>query len=54
MKLFNKSVLASLLLAASSQVAFADNILVVMSDKAELKLKGADVYQTGFYLNELM
>lgn len=54
MKFFNKSVLASLLFAASSQMALAENILVVMSDKDHLQLKGTDVYQTGFYLNELM
>jgi len=54
MKFFSKSVLASLIFAAGSQMAAAENILVVMSDKDQLKLKGTDVYQTGFYLNELM
>ena len=54
MKIFTKSVLASLIFVAGSQMAAAENILVVMSDKDQLKLKGTDVYQTGFYLNELM
>jgi putative intracellular protease/amidase len=54
MKFFTKSVLASLIFVAGSQMAVAENILVVMSDKDQLKLKGTDVYQTGFYLNELM
>ena len=35
-------------------MALAENILVIMSDQDHLKLKGTDVYQTGFYLNELM
>ncbi len=34
--------------------AFASNILVVMSDVSEMKLKGGYNYKTGFYLNELM
>ncbi|MEH6448141.1 MAG: type 1 glutamine amidotransferase domain-containing protein [Oleispira sp.] len=54
MKNLTKSVLTSLLFVAGSQMAAAENILVVMSDKDQLKLKGTDVYQTGFYLNELM
>jgi putative intracellular protease/amidase len=54
MKIYTKSVLASLIFVAGSQMAAAENILVVMSDKDQLKLKGTDVYQTGFYLNELM
>lgn len=36
------------------QAAFAANILVVMSDVSEMKLKGGYDYKTGFYLNELM
>ncbi|MEO9850647.1 MAG: type 1 glutamine amidotransferase domain-containing protein [Reichenbachiella sp.] len=36
------------------QVAFAENILVVMSDVSEMKLKNGYDYKTGFYLNELM
>lgn len=52
-KLTNTS-LAILTLALGSQAAFAENILIVMSDKDQLPLKGNDVYPTGFYLNELM
>ncbi|WP_299585070.1 type 1 glutamine amidotransferase domain-containing protein [uncultured Microbulbifer sp.] len=37
-----------------SPVAFADNILVVMSDASEMMLKGGTKYETGFYSNELM
>lgn len=54
MKLYTKSTIASLLFAATTQVSLADNILIIMSDEDHLKLKGTDVYQTGFYLNELM
>ena len=36
------------------QSGFADNILVVMSDVSEMKLKNGFEYKTGFYLNELM
>ncbi|GAA5445250.1 protein/nucleic acid deglycase HchA [Microbulbifer sp. NBRC 101763] len=37
-----------------SPMAMADNVLVVMSDVSEMKLKGGSDYKTGFYLNELM
>lgn len=37
-----------------SPVTMADDILVVMSDVAQMKLKGGYDYKTGFYLNELM
>lgn len=37
-----------------SPIALADNILVVMSDVSQMKLKGGSDYKTGFYLNELM
>ncbi|WDE02562.1 type 1 glutamine amidotransferase domain-containing protein [Thalassomonas actiniarum] len=37
-----------------SPVTMADNILVVMSDISEMKLKNGYNYKTGFYLNELM
>ncbi|WP_444921778.1 type 1 glutamine amidotransferase domain-containing protein [Microbulbifer sp. CnH-101-G] len=43
--------MASLLV---SPLAMADNVLVVMSDVSEMKLKGGYDYKTGFYLNELM
>ncbi|MEM6806727.1 MAG: type 1 glutamine amidotransferase domain-containing protein [Bacteroidota bacterium] len=36
------------------QAVFAANILVVMSDVSEMKLKAGYDYKTGFYLNELM
>lgn len=36
------------------QAVFAANILVIMSDVSEMKLKGGYDYKTGFYLNELM
>ncbi|WP_199611075.1 type 1 glutamine amidotransferase domain-containing protein [Flocculibacter collagenilyticus] len=48
-----KSLLTALTLVASPLV-MADNILVVMSDKAEMTLKGGKTYATGFYFNELM
>ncbi len=54
MNIFSKSLWASLIFAAGCNMAAAENILVVMSDQDHLKLKGNDVYQTGFYLNELM
>lgn len=37
-----------------SPLSFADNILVVMSDKSEMALKNDKTYKTGFYFNELM
>lgn len=52
-----KSILTVVTIAASilpSPMAMADNILVVMSGKAELELKDNKIYNTGFYLNELM
>ena len=45
---------AILVSMAVTPLAMADNILVVMSDKAQLELKDGKTYQTGFYLNELM
>lgn len=51
MKLKKLLALATLLI---SPLALADNILVVMSDVSEMKLKGGYNYKTGFYLNELM
>jgi len=36
------------------QAVFAANILVIMSDVSEMKLKNGYDYRTGFYLNELM
>lgn len=37
-----------------SQLALAEDILVVMSDKDFMSLKDGKQYQTGFYFNELM
>lgn len=54
MKASLKTLAASVILATFSQAVSAENILIVMSDKDHLKLKGSDVYPTGFYLNELM
>ena len=48
-----KLVLASAALLLSP-LTFADNILVVMSDKDEMALKNDKTYKTGFYFNELM
>jgi len=39
---------------AISPVTLADDILVIMSDISQMKLKGGYDYKTGFYLNELM
>ncbi|MBL4796719.1 MAG: type 1 glutamine amidotransferase domain-containing protein [Oleispira sp.] len=50
---FIKPVLAVTALSIAS-LSFADNILIVMSDKSELELKEGKTYTTGFYLNELM
>lgn len=46
--------LFSLAIIINFQTSFAANILVVMSDISEMKLKGGYDYKTGFYLNELM
>ncbi|MGK0273199.1 MAG: putative intracellular protease/amidase [Cocleimonas sp.] len=54
LKRVQKILLVSLVLSGAAINAHADNILVVMSDQDHLKLKGTDVYATGFYLNELM
>jgi putative intracellular protease/amidase len=51
MNIFSKVALASAILVGSN-IASADNIHVMMSDEANLALKGTDVYSTGFYLNE--
>lgn len=53
MKLFNK-LLTTAALALSIGGAHAGNVLVVLSDADHLELKDGKVYQTGFYLNELM
>lgn len=48
-----KLLLGSLLLAAFSTAQAAD-VLVVLSDANHLDLRDGKVFQTGFYLNELM
>lgn len=47
-------VLFALAVLINFQSAFAANILVVISEVSEMKLKGGYDYKTGFYLNELM
>lgn len=54
MKTKNFRILAVLAFFVSHHLAFAENILVVMSDVSAMKLKGGYDYKTGFYLNELM
>ena len=51
MKLNKLMAIASLL---ASPLAIADDILVVMSDTAQITLKNGYEYKTGVYLNELM
>ncbi|EAY24645.1 type 1 glutamine amidotransferase domain-containing protein [Microscilla marina] len=48
------NMLVLLTFLVSYQAAFAGNILIVMSDVSQMKLKGGYDYKTGFYLNELM
>jgi len=45
---------ASVVLAGISGAAYADNVLVVLSDADHLDLKNGQVFSTGFYLNELL
>lgn len=49
-----RALTASLVLGLSATAAHADNILVVLSDSDHLDLQDGRVFQTGFYLNELM
>lgn len=44
----------SVVLAATSVAAHADNVLVVLSDADHLDLQDGKVFSTGFYLNELL
>ena len=44
----------TLALGLGAVEAHAANILVVLSDENHLDLKDGKVFQTGFYLNELM
>ncbi len=43
-----------LALGASTMSAHAGNVLIVLSDSNHLDLKDGKVFETGFYLNELM
>lgn len=47
-------VLFTLAVLINFQTVFAANILVVISEVSEMKLKGGSDYKTGFYFNELM
>lgn len=53
MNAFRKSIVAASL-AVAAIGAHAGNVLVVLSDSDHLDLKDGKVFQTGFYLNELM
>lgn len=44
----------ALVLGTSAFTAQAANVLVVLSDSDHLDLKDGKVFETGFYLNELM
>ena len=44
----------ALALGTSAFSAHAANVLVVLSDSDRLDLKDGKVFETGFYLNELM
>lgn len=46
--------LAALTALIASPLTLADEILVVMSDTAQMTLKNGNEYKTGVYLNELM
>ncbi|WP_420991556.1 type 1 glutamine amidotransferase domain-containing protein [Cupriavidus sp. 30B13] len=48
------SIAAGAVAAMTAFSAHAGNVLVVLSDADHLDLKDGKVYQTGFYLNELM
>lgn len=49
-----RSVVITLALGASTICAHAGNVLIVLSDSDHLDLKDGKVFNTGFYLNELM
>ncbi|MEI2301778.1 type 1 glutamine amidotransferase domain-containing protein [Ensifer sp. MJa1] len=52
-KTFMKLAAATAIVLAATH-AYAGNILVVLSDENRLELKDGKVFETGFYLNELM
>ncbi len=49
-----RSLAVALALGASTLTAHAGNVLIVLSDSGHLDLKDGKVFETGFYLNELM
>ncbi|TCU12667.1 type 1 glutamine amidotransferase domain-containing protein [Rhizobium sullae] len=49
-----RSLTITLVLGASTICAHAGNVLIVLSDSDRLDLKDGKVFETGFYLNELM
>lgn len=49
-----RSLAITLALGASAASAHAGNVLIVLSDSDHLDLKDGKVFETGFYLNELM
>ncbi len=49
-----RSLAIILALGATTVSAYAGNVLVVLSDSDRLDLKDGKVFETGFYLNELM
>ncbi|MCI4591228.1 type 1 glutamine amidotransferase domain-containing protein [Sphingobium sp. BYY-5] len=51
---FLRSLAITLALGFSATGAHAENVLVVLSDSDRLDLRDGKVFETGFYLNELM
>lgn len=51
---FPRSLAIALALGASTISAQAGNVVIVLSDSNRLDLKDGKVFETGFYLNELM
>ncbi|WP_168879298.1 type 1 glutamine amidotransferase domain-containing protein [Rhizobium sp. P28RR-XV] len=49
-----RSLAVTLAFGASTLTAHAGNVLIVLSDSDHLDLKDGKVFETGFYLNELM
>jgi putative intracellular protease/amidase len=49
-----RKIVVATALIASSSIANAANVLVVLSDSNSLELQGGEFFSTGFYLNELM
>ncbi|WP_086995685.1 type 1 glutamine amidotransferase domain-containing protein [Rhizobium sullae] len=49
-----RSLTITLVLGTSTICAHAGNVLIVLSDSDRLDLKDGKVFETGFYLNELM